>query len=139
MHKIKLLRVIHDTHHRFKEVVFPSAANAVTPAEFLLAYMTPFMIAAHLAPPSPMALCAAATIVSAFNLMVHTPSATKFALPGWWVHPKTHLEHHLTRAPHYAAPTFKTPPMPMLIASATVLKMSATSDYSSAEIASIFC
>lgn len=138
MHKIKVLRAIHDPHHRFKEVVVPSAANAVMPAEFLLAYMTPFMIAAHFAPPSPMALFAAATIVSAFNLIVHTPSATKFASPHWWVHPNTHLAHHLTRAPHYAAPTFSTSPIPMLIASMSALKISTLTDHSFPEVASIF-
>lgn len=118
MHKLRALRPIHDPHHRFKDVVIPSAANAVTPAEFLFAYMAPFAVSAWMHPPSPTSLNVAATVVSAFNLLVHTPSlATCSHIPEWWVDPKTHLEHHRVRLGRYAAPTFQFHPAPLLVAS----------------------
>ena len=109
MHKARALWPLHAPHHRFRETVTPSAANAVTPGEFLLAYMAPFAIAAALHPPAPTALLCAAAFVSACNLLVHAPSRATDALgrrlPAWWVDPRTHLEHHRTRLRRYSAPT----------------------------------
>lgn len=138
MHKIPMFRSIHEPHHRFKKVVIPSAANAVTAAEFLCAYMSPFVAAACFAPPHPLALLAAATIVSAFNLFVHTPAKEHSKTSSWWVSPRAHLQHHRTRAPCYAAPTFKLPPMPTLVVSMAALR-AASDTNAPRELASIFC
>lgn len=123
MHKIAVIRPMHTPHHRHQDVVFPSAANAVSPTEFLFAYMLPFYIASRIVVPTKAALLAASSIVSMFNLFVHTPSASDMCedmLPSWWVKPATHIEHHRSRLPHYAAPTFSLPPATMLVGFATL-------------------
>lgn len=103
MHKIKALRGMHSAHHKYKKEVVPSIANAVSPSEFLCAYMMPFMLAAHIVKPSETALIMSASFVSVFNLLVH--SHLKIKLPVFMVQPSDHLEHHLTRKPVYSAPT----------------------------------
>ena len=42
MHKISAFRSIHKTHHKYKDIVVPTVANAVSTNEFLFAYMLPF-------------------------------------------------------------------------------------------------
>jgi len=106
MHKVAALRPIHRDHHRFQETVLPSAANAVSAQEFLLAYMTPFWAAARWLRPDPQAFAVAVGIVAACNLLVHAPHLTDASWPSCLVHPRDHLEHHRSRAPHYSAPTW---------------------------------
>ena len=106
MHRVAALRPIHWAHHRFKKVVVPSSANAVSPAEFLFAYMLPFAAAAAALKPSGAAVDLAVLVVSAANLWVHSPHWSGANCPAWLVHPTDHLEHHRTRVAKYAAPTF---------------------------------
>ena len=70
------LFAIHAYHHTFKESVPVSAANAVTPAEFVLAYMLPFVVACAVLRPVPWSLDAGVVTVSAFNLAVHARRPT---------------------------------------------------------------
>lgn len=106
MHKVAALRGIHADHHRFKNIVFPSAANAVSAQEFVSAYMMPFAVATRLLVPCEASLNVAIAIVSVCNLLVHSPHLASGSWLTWLVHPKDHNEHHRTRAPSYAAPTF---------------------------------
>lgn len=103
MHKVKAFRGMHSAHHKYKTEVVPSISNAVSPSEFLCAYMMPFIVAAHIVKPSETALVLSASVISLFNLIVH--SNQNINLPEFMVHPKDHLEHHLTRKPVYSAPT----------------------------------
>jgi len=106
MHRVSALQSIHKDHHRFRQCVTPSAANAVSAQEFLLAYMLPFVAAVHWLKPDPLALNAAVAVVSTFNLLVHSPHLKDARWPSLLVHPKDHLSHHSHRTPHYAAPTW---------------------------------
>ena len=105
MHKCAFLRPIHSDHHRFKSIVVPTAANAVSAQEFVFAYMSPFVVGLVLLRPALASLDMAVAVVSLCNLIVHTPSLRSVRLPKWVVHPSDHLLHHRTRAPYYAAPT----------------------------------
>lgn len=119
MHKIRAMRPIHKFHHKFncwkspwsmvrpdRQPVVPTVANAVSPLEFLIAYMSPFAIASALFRPTLDALVAAIVLISGFNLCVHAPTFHDKRWIAGFVHPSTHLHHHKTRSPHYAAPTF---------------------------------
>jgi len=114
MHKVRAMRPMHAFHHRFSSSplspVVPSVANAVSPTEFVLAYLLPFAVGAFALRPDPASLSAAVAAVSALNLLVHSPRlrARRRWLP-FLVHPRTHLHHHATRSPHYFAPTFASP------------------------------
>lgn len=105
MHKCKLLRPIHRFHHRYATHVTPSVANAVSPLEFLFAYMLPFALGAVVVRPTALALDASVVIVSLFNLMVHDPNLHNVPWPTYMVAPSVHLGHHKTREAHYSAPT----------------------------------
>lgn len=105
MHKCKWIRPIHRFHHRFSTNVTPSVANAVSPLEFVIAYMLPFAVGATILRPTESALDASVAIVSMFNLMVHDPNLHNVPWPTLFVPPSIHLGHHKTREPHYSAPT----------------------------------
>lgn len=106
MHKLACLRGIHRDHHKFKKVVVPSAANAVSLQEFLFAYMSPFCVATVLLRPDVVALNSAVAIVSVCNLLVHSPHLRETEWPACFVAPAEHLEHHATRKSAYSAPTW---------------------------------
>ena len=105
MHKVAALRPIHAHHHKFKEKVMPSSANAVSPLEFAWAYMLPFMVGAVIFGPSPAALAASTIVISSANLAVHSDMFKTSRWPNWLVSPREHLTHHLRRTPMYSAPT----------------------------------
>ena len=52
MHKVTAFRPIHKHHHKYKEIVLPSNANAVTSNEFIFAYMLPFVVGCSLINPT---------------------------------------------------------------------------------------
>ncbi len=106
MHRVSALKSIHKDHHRFQKRVTPSAANAVSAQEFLLAYMFPFLFAVRWLKPDPIAFNAAVGVVSIFNLLVHSPHLQDTHWHRLLVHPKDHISHHSRRTPHYAAPTW---------------------------------
>lgn len=109
MHRVTCLRPVHAFHHRYATDVTPTVGNAVSPFEFALAYLLPFVAATAWVRATEASLFGAACVVSGFNLVVHAPSVAAShsnAWPAWLVDPQEHLEHHRARggAP-YAAPT----------------------------------
>ena len=106
MHKIKALRPIHRFHHNFKETVIPTAANAVSVWEFLLAYMTPFVPSILIFKPDSISLFLSASFISLMNILVHSPSLENKTWIPTFVTPHMHLRHHEFRSSNYSAPTF---------------------------------
>jgi len=98
---------IHRFHHKYNQTVVPTAANAVHPLEYIIAYMLPFFIASILIKAPVPCLYNAAYVVSFCNLLIHTPALHDVSenLPVWIVTPMSHMEHHRLLHAHYAAPT----------------------------------
>jgi sterol desaturase/sphingolipid hydroxylase (fatty acid hydroxylase superfamily) len=108
-HKSPLLyQKFHRFHHRFHTHVPPSSANAVTPGEYVIAYVLPFVLPVLLRPTATSSLKIAMGIISLANLLVHTPKlealSTKW-VPSFLVSTNDHLEHHRKLNSHYASPT----------------------------------
>ncbi|GMH52268.1 hypothetical protein TL16_g01195 [Triparma laevis f. inornata] len=98
----------HRFHHRFNSIVCPVTANAVSLAEYALAYMLPFIVGAWLLRPDRMSMFIAVGVVSLNNLLIHTPilaDASANLVPWLFVSTADHLEHHRRLTSHYAAPT----------------------------------
>tara|TARA_Y100001973_G_scaffold106627_1_gene185934 strand:+ start:2690 stop:3328 length:639 start_codon:yes stop_codon:yes gene_type:complete len=107
MHE-KTLWSAHKFHHTFSTHVTPVVAMAVSPWEYIIAYMAPFVLASWMVTPSEVELVIAAAVVSCCNLIIHTPSLeyTSKYYPKWLVSPSTHLRHHrFNDKEHIAAPT----------------------------------
>ena len=100
----------HKFHHQFNTHVPPVSATAVSPVEYLTAYLSPFMFAVILFPAvSPTAFRLGVVVMGTFNVMMHTPSLEAWyerTIPAWMVHTSDHLEHHKRLNCHYAAPTW---------------------------------
>jgi len=98
----------HRFHHRFNVFVVPVTANAVSVAEYAIAYMLPFIVGAHLLHPDRVSMWLAVGVVSLNNLLIHTPKladASAQMVPWLFVSTADHLEHHKRLTSHYAAPT----------------------------------
>ena len=98
----------HKFHHQYHQWVPPSAANAVSIVEYLVAYVLPFALAALLLRPTPLELQRAIGVLSVNNLLVHTPCLQHVSM---WVEPyfvstRSHLEHHQRLTVHYASPVW---------------------------------
>jgi sterol desaturase/sphingolipid hydroxylase (fatty acid hydroxylase superfamily) len=99
----------HKFHHKFNVVVVPVTANAVSLAEYAIAYMAPFVAGAALLRPDRLSMFLAVAVVSLNNLLIHTPKladASAKLVPWLFVSTADHLEHHKRLTAHYAAPTF---------------------------------
>ncbi|CAD7923939.1 unnamed protein product [Amoebophrya sp. A120] len=98
---------MHRFHHKFNNTVTPMVANAVSWAEYAVAYMLPIFVATVLLKPNVPALFRAGFIISFFNLLIHTPFLHDLSerLPGFWVSTAGHMEHHRVLSRHFAAPT----------------------------------
>ncbi|GKZ00924.1 hypothetical protein MPSEU_001043900 [Mayamaea pseudoterrestris] len=107
MHTVPGLYKFHAFHHRFKDFIPPSAANAVSPAEYVVAYILPFAVGAGIARPSIFELQSAVCIVSLFNLLVHMPAMEAFSsyFEPHCVSASSHKRHHTSLTCNYAAPT----------------------------------
>ena len=105
MHTVQLYK-IHKFHHRFNKVILASAANAVSILEYMFAYMLPFVLGCLVVNPNKYELLLSASVVSFFNLMVHTPLFKELKLPWFMVGAGDHFEHHMVQRKNYAAPTF---------------------------------
>ena len=105
MHKVTAFRPIHKHHHKYKEIVLPSNANAVSSNEFIFAYMLPFVVGCALINPTSNSLSVATLIVSGFNICIHSVSLSKHKWFKWFVTPSEHLHHHETKSSIYSAPT----------------------------------
>ena len=109
MHRYPKLYKIHRFHHRFNTYITPVAANAVTPTEYLFAYLLPFAIAMAITKPDTYSIRMALSISSFLNLIVHTPTFESFSqrfVPLWMVATHDHMEHHRKLTVKYASPTF---------------------------------
>lgn len=105
MHKCRYFRPIHRFHHRYSTNVTPSVANAVSPLEFIFAYMLPFAVGTYVLNPTVTALDTSVIIVSFFNLLVHDPMLHNVPWPIYFVPPCIHLKHHKDKSGNYSAPT----------------------------------
>jgi sterol desaturase/sphingolipid hydroxylase (fatty acid hydroxylase superfamily) len=104
-----LYRRFHRFHHRFNTHVPPISANAVTPLEYLVAYVTPFAVALIVKRCDAWSLSFSITIISICNLLVHTPKLEAWSqkwMPAWLVSTNDHLNHHRKLNTKYASPTF---------------------------------
>ena len=98
---------MHRFHHRYKAHTPPSAANAVTPAEFLLAYAVPVVGGMGLFATDRLATFMAVGWMIFANLVVHTPPLERLAerlLPKAFVTTHDHMEHHRKLSCFYASP-----------------------------------
>ena len=103
-----LYQTFHRFHHRFNVHTPPSAANAVTVGEYVVAYVLPFIPPVALLPVSPESMKWAVAIASALNLLVHCPKLEQWSkrwVPFFWVSTHDHLDHHRKLNCHYASPT----------------------------------
>ena len=103
----RLLYPIHRFHHKYNAIVLPSSASAVSHAEFIFAYMTPFVVAAWGSGTDKHLAMTAVFIVSLFNLIIHTPALEKTfeRYPSLFVSPADHLAHHRQLTCHYSGET----------------------------------
>ena len=90
---------MHRFHHRFTTHVSPITTAAVHPAEYLVAYLLPFVVAAallqRLAAPGTVSI--AALVIGHAGNLAHTPwleSISQQCVPRWFVSTAHHLEHH---------------------------------------------
>jgi len=98
----------HRFHHRFNTYVVPVTANAVSVAEYSIAYMAPFIAGSMLLRPDRCSLFVAVGIISLNNLLIHTPFLCDLSarvVPWLGVSTADHIEHHRRLTTHYAAPT----------------------------------
>jgi len=98
----------HRFHHKFNVFVCPTTANAVSLAEYAIAYMLPFIVGAYLLRPDRLSMFIGVGIISLNNLLIHTPSIGELSarvVPWWGVSTADHLEHHKRLTTHWAAPT----------------------------------
>jgi sterol desaturase/sphingolipid hydroxylase (fatty acid hydroxylase superfamily) len=104
MHRNRKLYFFHAFHHKFDKIVLPSTGNAVTYIEFLFAYICPIVGGAFICNPSEITFMSSIGLISVLNLCIHTYEFNKL----WWVpglvSPTNHIEHHLKKDKHYAAP-----------------------------------
>lgn len=107
MHQKKLF-FMHKFHHTFSSWVTPVIAMAVSPCEYLFAYMLPFVLASKLICPSRMELVSSAGAISLCNIVIHCQSLEFLSeyYSEWVVSPNNHLTHHRRNATHFSAPTF---------------------------------
>jgi sterol desaturase/sphingolipid hydroxylase (fatty acid hydroxylase superfamily) len=99
----------HSFHHRFNTHVPPISANAVTPGEYLVAYVIPFGVALVVKRTDLWSLSFGTTVMSICNLLVHTPKLEAWSeewMPAWLVSTNDHLNHHRKLNTKYASPTF---------------------------------
>ena len=100
---------MHRFHHKFNSIVLPSSASAVSTAEFAIAYMAPFYVGAWGASCDKTSALVAASLVAAFNLIIHTPALDEkltSSYPRMFVSPGDHLAHHRQLSCNYSAPIF---------------------------------
>jgi sterol desaturase/sphingolipid hydroxylase (fatty acid hydroxylase superfamily) len=98
----------HRFHHKFNQFVSPTTANAVSLAEYTIAYMLPFIAGAWLLRPDRVSMFVGVGIISLNNLLIHTPRLEHLSMslvPWWAVSTADHLDHHKRLTTHWAAPT----------------------------------
>ncbi|CAD7935136.1 unnamed protein product [Amoebophrya sp. A120] len=100
---------MHSFHHKFHNDVVPMAANAVSPAEYLFAYLLPILVGTVVVNPAPVELLTAGWMISLTNLLIHFPLLESFSeayFPEIFVSAFKHGEHHRKVSVNFAAPIF---------------------------------
>lgn len=98
------LYCIHQFHHQFQSVLIPSIAFAVSPYEFLLAYLLPFFIGCIFLQPTEVTFLSSVFFISFLNFIIHTSKWKEIKWIPYFVSPKDHVEHHEKRTVYYSAP-----------------------------------
>ena len=106
MHQIHSLRKYHNFHHKFDKYMMPSIGNAVSTEEFLLAYISPFVVGAYLLRPNEINFVIPIALISVFNNIIHCKELEGVPWSVYFVSPEQHIIHHEIRDKHYAAPIF---------------------------------
>lgn len=106
MHNINILKPIHKFHHKFNDVLIPSIGNAVSPAEFTLAYVSPFLISSYVLNTNLPTLNLSIQTISLFNLFIHCHELKNIPYHKYLVSPSDHIQHHKysKKKETYAAP-----------------------------------
>ena len=104
MHKVSSFKCFHLLHHEFDFYMVPSIGNAVSNEEFLMAYVSPFVIGAYLLKPNEVTFIIPIMIISVFNNVIHCKEFEHIRWSKYLVSPAQHLEHHKIRNKHYSAP-----------------------------------
>ena len=105
MHNIPKIRWMHDFHHKYIETT-PTIGNAVTMAEYQIAYVLPFLIGSFIVHPSPVDLQVTVFIISSLNMFIHSQELKEMKYFSLLVSPNKHIGHHETRSGTYSAPLF---------------------------------
>ena len=98
------LYFIHKFHHQFQNILIPSIAFAVSPMEFLFAYLLPFGVGAILTKPTEITLYSSIFFLSSLNFFIHMSKLKNIEWLYCLVSPKEHLEHHSKKTKYYSAP-----------------------------------
>lgn len=105
MHIIPKIRWMHDFHHKYVETT-PTIGNAVSVAEYQIAYVLPFLIGSFIVRPSPTDLQVTVFIISSLNMFIHSQELKEMKYLWFLVSPMKHIGHHETRSGTYSAPLF---------------------------------
>lgn len=100
----RFLYSIHQFHHQFQSILIPSISFAVSPYEFLVAYLLPFFIGCIIIKPTEITLISSVFFISFLNFIIHTSKWKEIKWIPYFVSPKDHIEHHEKRTVHYSAP-----------------------------------
>ena len=106
MHRNRLFYKYHAFHHNFDNIVSPSIGNAVSQAEFCIAYLMPFVVGAFIFRPTELTYLCSIGTVGVGNLLIHTYELNNVPwIPGF-VSPTKHIIHHEIKNKYYSAPVF---------------------------------
>ena len=103
MHNITKIRWMHDFHHKYIDTT-PTIGNAVSMAEYQIAYVLPFLIGSFIVHPSPVDLQVTVFIIASLNMFIHSQELKEMKYFSLLVSPKKHIGHHETRSGTYSAP-----------------------------------
>ena len=92
-----------DFHHKYIETT-PTIGNAVSSAEYQVAYVLPFMIGSFVVCPSPLDLQVTVFIISSLNMFIHSQELKEMKYFSILVSPQKHIGQHETRSGTYSAP-----------------------------------
>lgn len=94
----------HKFHHLFNDILLPSTAMAVSPAEFIFAYLLPITIGCCTMKADRACFVLSTGIIAYANIRIHTPYLKDTKLPWFMVSPADHFHHHRHFNTNYSAP-----------------------------------
>lgn len=104
-HIFKPLRFIHHFHHKFNKPI-PSNGNAVSVAEYNIAYVLPFLVGAFIFKPNDLSFRITIAIIGFLNSLIHCIPLYNLNIGKIFITTGHHIDHHDTRDSKYAAPLF---------------------------------